>query len=248
MSKLGHCIITWRRPKERFLEEGWHVRKSCRTASMPLPCWSLSKASKVCVSKVKLKVHTENYCVLFSPDLVQPEASLRPGANGCIADPAHSCCQLQLCSVQPATTSLWNLKVLLLYPSVQTSKALATLPAVIAATAWVAAWAAVAVASADCIIRMAKTSPGVVPESCPRSVQKCYMAPTATKENPKIQTRPYEPSPEQLFCHRITGLRYHKNSVLNPQSLARNVVSHAHASCMTWDLYFTGFSVWSSFN
>ena len=33
MSKLGHCIITWRRPKERFLEEGWHVRKSCRTAS-----------------------------------------------------------------------------------------------------------------------------------------------------------------------------------------------------------------------
>ena len=58
------------------------------------------------------------------------------------------------------------------------------------------------------------------------------MAPTATKKSPKVQTRPYEPSPEQLFCHRITGLRYHKNSVLNPQSLAHNVVSHAHASCM----------------
>ena len=46
---------------------------------------------------------------------------------------------------------------------------------------------------------------------------------------------------------RLSNLSKIKNFVLNPQSLAHNVVSHAHASCMTWDLAFTGFSVWSSF-
>ena len=61
-----------------------------------------------------------------------------------------------------------------------------------------------------------------------------------------------------IACRRLTNQPFSpatagmesssaKNSVLNPQSLARNVVLHAHASCMTCHLSFTGFSVWSSF-
>lgn len=72
MSKLGHCIITWRSRKERLLEVGMS-EKAIELPPYHYPIQSLSAASKVAVSTTKLRVHTRTHYVSFSLDPADEE-------------------------------------------------------------------------------------------------------------------------------------------------------------------------------